>query len=101
MQAISEFQRPRDITGERSWFGLIQQVAYAFSNTEVMLPFRTLLKPSTEILWTQDLQNSFDKSKVEIVKAVENGVKIYDPSKTTALGWARLSETSSPSSLVI
>ena len=91
LQAISDFPRPRDITGVRSWFGLIQQVAYAFSNTEVMLPFRTLLKPSTEFLWTQDLQNSFDKSKVEIVKAVENGVKIYDPSKTTALGtdWSK------------
>ena len=85
LQAILDFPRPRDITGVRSWFGLIQQVAYAFSNAEVMLPFRNLLKPSTEFLWTQELQNSFDKSKDEIVKAVENGVKIYDPSKTTAL----------------
>ena len=85
LQAILDFPRPRDITGVRSWFGLIQQVAYAFSNTEVMLPFRNLLKPSTDFLWTQELQDSFDKSKSEIVKAVENGVKIYDPSKTTAL----------------
>ena len=46
-----------------------------------MLPFRTLLKPSSEFLWTQELQDSFEKSKNEIVKAVENGVKIYDPNK--------------------
>ena len=85
LQAILEFPRPRDITGVRSWFGLIQQVAYAFSNTDMMLPFRNLLKPSTDFLWTQELQESFEKSKEEIVKAVENGVKIYDPSKTTAL----------------
>ena len=76
---------PKDITGVRSWFGLIQQVAYAFSDTEVMLPFRTLLKPTSEFLWTQELQDNFDKSKNKIVKAVENGVKIYDPNKVTAL----------------
>ena len=52
LQAIQDFPRPRDITGVRSWFGLIQQVAYAFSDTEVMLPFRTLFKPSSEFLWT-------------------------------------------------
>ena len=50
-----------------------------------MLPFRTLLKPTSEFLWTQELQDSFDKSKNKIVKAVENGVKIYDPNKVTAL----------------
>ena len=46
-QSILDFPRPRDITGVPSWFGLIQQVAYAFSNTEVMFPFRNLLKPSS------------------------------------------------------
>ena len=85
LQAIQDFPRPRDITGVRSWFGLIQQVAYAFSNADMMLPFRNLLKPSTDFLWTQELQDSFEISKEEIVKAVKNGVKIYDPSKTTAL----------------
>ena len=85
LQAIIDFPRPRDITGVRSWFGLIQQVAYAFSDTDVMLPFRNLLKPSTEFVWTQELQNSFERSKDVIVKAVEDGVRIYDPAKTTAL----------------
>ena len=85
LQAILDFPRPRDITGIRSGFDLIQQVAYAFSNTDLMLPFRNLLKPSVDFLWTQDLQNSFERSKEVIVKAVENGVRIYDPTKTTAL----------------
>ena len=85
LQAIMDFQRPKDITGVRSWFVLIQQVAYAFSNTEIMLPFRTLLKLSSDFLWTQELLDSFDKSKNEIVKAVENRVKIYDPNRVTAL----------------
>ena len=85
LQAILDFPRPKDITGIRSWFGLVQQVAYAFSDSEIMLPFRSLLKPTTPLVWTQDLQNSFDQSKRQIVKAVEEGVKIYDPRKSTAL----------------
>ena len=85
LQAIKEFPRPKDITGIRSWFGLVQQVAYAFSDSEIMLPFRNLLKPSTEFVWTQELQDSFDASKTQIIQAVEAGVRIYDPKKTTAL----------------
>ena len=85
LEAITNFPRPRDVTGIRSWFGLVQQVAYAFSSSDIMLPFRNLLKPTTPFVWTQELQDSFDKSKEEIVKAVENGVRIYNPLKTTAL----------------
>ena len=85
LKAITDCPRPRDITGLRSWSGLVQQVAYAFSNSDLMNPFRLLLKPSTEFAWSQELQDSFEKSKEEIVKAVENGVKIYDPEKATAL----------------
>jgi hypothetical protein len=40
-----------------------------------MLPFRNLLKPSTEFLWTPDLQEAFEKSKEEILRAVEKGVR--------------------------
>ena len=85
LKAITEFPRPKDITGVRSWFGLIQQVAYAFSSSEVMLIFRKLLKPTTEFLWTQELQDCFEKSKEVIVEAVERGIKIYDPTRITAL----------------
>ena len=47
LEAIRGFPTPRDLTGIRSWFGLIEQCSYAFSKTEVMEPFRHLLK-STE-----------------------------------------------------
>ena len=50
-----------------------------------MLPFRNLLKPSTEFLWTPALQESFEKSKLEILKAVEKGVRTYDMGKVTCL----------------
>ena len=40
LRAIVEFPTPRNITDVRSWFGLLNQVAYAFSMAERMLPFR-------------------------------------------------------------
>ena len=43
---------PRDITGARSWFGLIQQVNYAYSEFSPMAPLRQLLKPSSRYKWT-------------------------------------------------
>ena len=39
IEAIKDFPRPKDITGIRSWFGLVNQVAFAFAQTRIMLPF--------------------------------------------------------------
>ena len=36
LKAISEFPRPTDITGVRSFYGLVEQVAFAFSKTQLM-----------------------------------------------------------------
>ena len=52
LKAITEFLRPTNITDIRSFFGLIEQVSFAFSKTAVMLPFRELLSPKSEFLWT-------------------------------------------------
>ena len=54
-QAIREFPWPTDITGIRSWFGLIEQVTFAFAKTELMEPFRALLKPKSEFVWNDAL----------------------------------------------
>ena len=39
LQSIKDFPAPTDITGVRSFFGLIQQVSYAFTLTKPMAPF--------------------------------------------------------------
>ena len=90
--AIQDFPRPRDITGIRSWFGLVNQCNFAFSQSDLMLPFRNLLKPSTEFLWTPELQEAFEHSKLEIQKAVEKGVRTYDMGKITCLAtdWSKV-----------
>ena len=50
-----------------------------------MAPFRDLLKPDNKFEWTADLDKSFEESKVEIVRLVRNGVKMFDPKLVTCL----------------
>ena len=90
-KAIADFPTPTSLTDVRSWFGLVNQVAYAFSMTDIMLPFRSLLKPSTPFEWTDALQQAFDSSKLAIIAEIEHGVTIYDKTKPTCLAtdWSK------------
>ena len=91
LQAIRDFPTPRNITDVRSWFGLINQVAYAFSVADKMHPFRQLLRPGTPFRWDSQLDQLFEDSKVVITREIENGVRIFDPSKSTCLAtdWSK------------
>ena len=90
-RAISEFPTPASLTDVRSWFGLVNQVSYAFSMTKYMEPFRALLKSKSKFEWTDELEQTFQASKLSIVKEIENGVKIFDKSKPTCLAtdWSK------------
>ena len=65
LDSIHNFPQPHNISGVRGFIGLVEQVAWAFSKTEVMLPFRELLKKGTIFCWSQELHNSFKKAKGE------------------------------------
>ena len=60
-------------------------MAYAFSKGNIIAPFRELLKPDKKFEWTQEIDEAFEYSKVEIVRLVKNGVKIFDPELVTCL----------------
>jgi len=47
LDAIRDFPTPVTITNVCSWFGLFNQVSYAFAATECMLPFHQLLQLGT------------------------------------------------------
>ena len=51
ISAIENFPAPRNITDIRSWFGLINQVSYAFANAEIMGPFRELLASKKRVFY--------------------------------------------------
>ena len=91
LQAIRDFPTPKNLTDVQSWFGLVNQVSYAFSMAECMQPFRQLLKPSKTFTWDDQLDNIFNESKSIIIKEIENGVKIFDKNKPTCLAtdWSR------------
>ena len=85
LEAILKFPTPGNITDIRSWFGLINQVSYAFSMTERMAPFRRFLKPDTPFHWDEDMDSLFMESKLQIVHEIEHGVRIFDKTKPTCL----------------
>ena len=68
--AVKEFPTPKCITDIRAWFGLVNQVSYAFSMTAAMMPFRHLLKISTPFLWTDQLAEALAASKNHICRRV-------------------------------
>ena len=88
--AIANFPTPRNRMDVRSWFGLINQVSYAFSMASIMLPFRELLK-DIPFYWNEELEELFKKSKQQIIKEIEHGVTIFDKDRTTCLAtdWSK------------
>ena len=81
LRAFRSFPTPQDITDIRSWFGLINPVAYTFSMTERMSPFRSLLKPDTPFQWDDTLQKLFKEFKTVILDEICKDVNIFDKTK--------------------
>ena len=74
LQAITDFPIPKNVTDIRSWFGLVNQVSYAFSMAKRMLPFHQLLKQGTPFTWNDELNEAFEESKAVIADEIEHGV---------------------------
>ena len=91
LETIRDFPQPRNITDIRSWFGLVNQVAYAFSMAERMQPFRALLKLGERFSWSDELDAAFLESKKVIVAEIESRVRIFDKSRPTCLAtdWSK------------
>ena len=85
LNSIEQFPEPKDITGARAWFGLVNQGAYAFSMAKRMQPFRHLLKPKIPFKWTAELSSIFKESKDVIINEMKNGVRLFQPSRPTCL----------------
>ena len=91
LETIQNFPTPRNVTDVRSWFGLVNQVAYAFASADRMLPFRHLLKKDVPFEWTDELQQIFEESKRKIINDITEGVRIFDPQRPTCLAtdWSK------------
>ena len=66
LSAITDFPTSTDITRVQSWFGLVNLLAYAFSQSATMAPFRELLKVNPlrftgTNIWTEHSSNRSGK----------------------------------------
>jgi hypothetical protein len=85
LKAIMDFPTPKNLTDARSWFGIINQVSYAFSMTKYMEPFQDLLKPGQPFKWNDSLEKIFTDTKHTIVAEIEEGVKIFHADRPTCI----------------
>ena len=85
LESIRDFPTPKTITDIRSWFGLVNQVSYAFASAQRMQPFRELLKPGKIFEWTDHMEKLFGESKDIIMREIREGVEIYDKTRPTCL----------------
>ena len=49
--AIKNVPRPQTLTDKRAWFGIVNQVAYSFSQDELMQPFSCLIEKNQKYYW--------------------------------------------------
>ena len=86
LESIRTFPKPTNIHDIRAWFGLVNQVAYAFVQTSQMSPFRDLLKKkSPRFYWDDALEQAFERSKLKIIELIEDGVKTFEMNKVTCV----------------
>jgi hypothetical protein len=92
LESIQSFPRPADISGVRSFFGLVEQVSWAFSKTAIMEPFRELLSAKNVFSWSQKLQDAFERARTMIVEAVKDGVKTFEKGRLTCFNtdWSQI-----------
>ena len=62
IQTILNFLVPKTITDARSWFGLVNLIAWAYSLGPVMLPFWDFVKQNSKFPWNHSLENTFKDS---------------------------------------
>ena len=85
LSAIRDFPTPTSITDARSWFGLVNQVAWAYSLSPIMEPFRELVKSNNTFHWDNILDKLFEDTKSLIISKVEEGIQAFDVNRQTCL----------------
>ena len=90
LDTIAELPSPTNTKEVRAFHGLVNQVNYAFCKSDQMQRFRHLLSSSTRFEWNQGLDDKFEKAKIAIVEAVEEGVESFSMDRDTivAVDWS-------------
>ena len=91
LEAILIFPISRTLTNARSWFRLVNQVAWVYSLGLVMLLFRNLVKRDSHFEWDKSLEDAFEHSKKVIVDLVKKGISTFKKNRVTCLApdWSK------------
>ena len=85
LAAIRNFPTPRDIHGARSWFGAVNQMAWAYATSPIMQPFRELVKPNMKFVWNETLDNLFHKTNQLLIEKCTAGIRAFELNRRTCL----------------
>ena len=83
--AIRDFPTLVNRTDLRSFMALVQQVNYATAVAPKLLPFRELLKDTIPLHWLEEIDRMFQETRAVLANRVEEGIKVFDLTKTTAV----------------
>ena len=84
-QSIMDFPTPVNRTDMRSFMKLVNQVSYATAVALRLLQIRELLRDNIPGFWSREMDDFFYKTKNEVAEKVEEGIKLFNPTLTTAL----------------
>ena len=91
-KSIKESKMPAQPTITDVWlrFGLVNQLNPFLASSEIMSPFRDLLRSSNtnstkQVYWDNELECIFEKAKLSIIDMAKNGLAYFDCTKRTAL----------------
>jgi hypothetical protein len=83
--AIKNFPTPKDIHDVRSWFGAVNQMAWAYATSPIMQPFRDLVKPSMTFAWDDTLEKLFHATNQLLTEKCAAGIRAFELDRRTCL----------------
>ena len=85
LSAIADFPPPTDLTSARAWFGLVNQVSWAYAVSPIMQPFHDLIKPNRQFYWDDNPEMLFESLKNMIINLVKDDIKSFDLARQTCI----------------
>ena len=88
---LRSFATPSSTTDIERWFGTVNQIAYAFALSKVLLLFCQLLRPQVPFSWNEELEAAFGESKEETIRQNKRGMKVFSLRAPTGLAtdWSK------------